>query len=138
VPAAHLNAGNVERRHNPIEPRGARTVQLADLDLDSRGQLHDRAVIVELHGDPDGTADHRGPKPSRKCVFAANAVEERRDDRVRSHGRGDIVHHLGESVGLHSEQDQVVRRGELIGSGHSRPHHLRVMAGGDTQTELPQ
>ena len=78
-------------------------------------ELDDAALVVDLGRDETDAADDRMfSEPFRQNVDVAHAIEHRKDHRFRPNGRGEIVHRRLECVGLHAQEDNVVRRVDLI------------------------
>ena len=67
-------------------------------------------LVVDLGRDETDATGHRMfSEPFRQKIDVTHAVEHRKNHRLSSNGRGEIVHRRLQRVGFHAEEDKVVR-----------------------------
>jgi hypothetical protein len=110
-----VESGSRQRCVERLQSGRALAVSLAiDKSLNVR-ELDDATLVVDLGRDETNATDGRMfSEPFRQKIDVAHAVENRKDDRLRPNGRGEIIHCRLERVGFHAEEDKVVRGVDLF------------------------
>jgi len=110
-----VESGSLQRHVERFQSGRGLAIPLAiDKSLKVR-ELDDAALVVDLGRDETDAADDRlFSEPFRQNVDVARAVEHRKDHRFRPNRCSEIVHRRLECVGFHAQEDNVVRRVDLI------------------------
>src|SRR5206468_11732635 len=105
-----VESGSPQRRVERAQSGRAFAVSLAiDKSLNVR-ELDDATLVVDLGRDEtDATDDRMFSEPFRQKIDVAHAVEHRKNHRLSSNGRREIIHGRLERVGFHAEEDKIVR-----------------------------
>src|SRR4029077_4723153 len=132
-----VESGPVQRRVERFQSGRGLAIPLAINKLLKVGELDDATLVVDLGRDKTDAADDRMfSEPFRQEIDVAHAVEHWKDHRLRSNGRGEIVHRRLERVGFHTEEDKIVRHVDPI-SGYQLWSQGRITMWADDSEAIP-
>jgi hypothetical protein len=135
-----VESGSLQRRVERFQSGRGLAVPLAINKLLKVGELDDATLVVDLGRDETDAADDRMfSEPFRQEIDVAHAIEHRKNHRLWSDGRGEIIHGRLERVRFHAQEDKVVSRVDLISAYQLRREDRITVRADDSEaitTEL--